>query len=309
MGFVPIVEYERSKKLHAARREQLKEQLAQQGEEAEQPAANRPASAGAGWCFAPVDSVGINDLSHRSFEVFRDLACIFNTGAWLVKYLGDIEILVCLMLVIPRKPRRAAVLLFHSDPGSIFPGFGVTLIQYKKYAALLENTTLTGSLVSIVWYLMAVECRRYRYRDREYKYGGKIGTWARRAFLNALVNNNYAAGRSIEVCFGDDEISVRSSCILPDGWTPERLLKSYLDEPFNPEIAHAFCAGGFFYPEYDLLEEQKFGVPKCTVQGDVLTVSLEIFRDFMPKDYRGYDDEYDEDAEDDDDDDYDEEDD
>ena len=280
MGFVPIVEYERIKKLHAARRQQLKEQLAQQGEEAEQPAANRPASAGAGWCFAPVDSVGINDLSHRSFEVFRDLAYIFNSDVWLIEFLGDIEILVCLMLVIHRKPRRAAVLLFHSDPGSIFPGFGVTLIQYKKYAALLENTTLTGSVISIAWHLMGVEYRRYR--EGKYKYGEEIGTWARRACLNALVNNNYAAGRPIEVFFGDDVIFVSSSCILPDGWTPERLLRSCQDDQFNPEIAYAFSLGEFYCPEYDLLKEQDFGVPKCTVQDDVLTVSLKIFKDCLP---------------------------
>ena len=211
------------------------------------------------------------------------------------------------MLLDHGRLRRSAVLLFHNDPGSIFPGFGVTLLQSRKDAALLENNTLTGSLISIAWYLMSEDS--HRYRGRSYKDGDEIGAWARRAFLNAFINNNYAAGRSIEVFFGDDEFSVRSSCILPDGWTPERLLRSWQDAPFNPEIAHAFCAGGFFYPEYDLLEEQKFGVPKCTVQGDVLTVSLEISRDFMPKDYRGYDDEYDEDAEDDDDDDYDEEDD
>ena len=39
-------------------------------------------------------------------------------------------------------------------------------------------------------------------------------------------------------------------------------------------------------------------MPRCTVQGDVLTVSLEISRGCMPEDYRGYDDEYDEDEED-----------
>ena len=268
-------DYERIRELHAARQKQLKQLLKKQNEE-EQPAAN----AGAGWCFAPVDSVGINDLSRRSFEVFRYLSKACRTEDWQVSYLNDKRILQHLMLLDHGRLRRSAVLLFHSDPGSFFPGFGVTLIQPRKDLALLENTTLTGSILSIAWYLMSVDYRRYR--DREYKYGEEIGTWARRACLNALVNNNYAAGRSVEVFFGDDEISVRSSCILPDGWTPESLLRSWMDAPFNPEIAHAFCAGGFFFSESDLLEEQKFGVPKCTVQGDVLTVSLKIFKDCLP---------------------------
>ena len=288
MGFVPVVEYERIKKLHAARREQLKEQLAQQlkqqleqqGEEAEQPAANRPASAGAGWCFAPAGAVGADDLSHSSFEVFRNLIDAFNAEDWQIVFFSDEKILQYLMLLDKGRLRRAAVLLFHSDPGSIFPGFGVTLIQYKKYAALLENTTLTGSVISIAWHLMGVEYTRYR--EGKYKYGDEIGTWVRRACLNALVNNNYAAGRPIEVFFGDDVIFVSSSCILPEGWTPERLLRSCQDDPFNPEIAYAFSLGEFYCPEYDLLKEQDFGVPKCTVQDDVLTVSLKIFKDCLP---------------------------
>ena len=284
-------DYERIRELHATRQKQLKQLLKKQNEE-EQPAAN----AGAGWGFAPVDSVGADGLSRRSFEVYRYLSKACRTEDWQVSCLNDKRILQHLMLLDHGRLRRSAVLLFHSDPGSIFPGFGVTLLQSRKDAALLENNTLTGSLISIAWYLMSEDS--HRYRGRSYKDGDEIGAWARRAFLNAFINNNYAAGRSIEVFFGDDEFSVRSSCILPDGWTPERLLRSWQDAPFNPEIALAFCVGGFFCSKYDLLEEQKFGVPKCTVQGDVLTVSLEISRDCMPEDYRGYDDEYDDDEED-----------
>ena len=301
MRFLSSEESERIRKLHIARQKQLKQLLKKQNEE-EQPAAN----AGAGWGFAPVDSVGADGLSRRSFEVYRYLSKACRTEDWQVSCLNDKRILQHLMLLDHGRLRRSAVLLFHSDPGSIFPGFGVTLIQSRKDTALLATSTLTGSINTIIWYLRGVDYTAYK--ERRYTYCNDISTWVRRACLNALVNNNYAAGRSIEVFIGDDEISVRSSCILPDGWTPERLLRSWLDAPFNPEIALAFCAVGFYCPGYDLLEEQKFGVPKCTVQGDVLTVSLEIFRDFMPKDYRGYD-EYDKDAEDDDDDDYDEEDD
>ena len=285
MRFLSSEEYERIRKLHIARQKQLKQQLLrQQSEEAEQPAAN----AGAGWGFVPVDSVGVNDLSHRSFEVYRYLANVCDSEDWEVSILNDEDTLQYLVLMDKGRLRRAAVLLFHSDPGSIFPGFGVTLIQSRKDTALLAASTLTGSINTIIWYLRCVDYTAYK--ERRYTYCNDISTWVRRACLNALVNNNYAAGRSIEVFIGDDEFSVRSSCILPDGWSSERLLRSWQDEPFNPEIAHAFCVGGFFYPEYDLLAEQRCGVPKCTVQGDALTVSLKIFRDCMPEDYQGYDD-------------------
>ena len=248
------------------------------------------------WCFVPVDSVGVDDLDSTSFDVFRSMTSFWMSIDMLkMTYLTKQEVLRHLLLLVKGRLRRAAVLLFHNDPGSIFPGFGVSLIQSRKDIALLEDDTLFGSLVSITTHLTFLASRRYTYNF--------AGMWARRAVFNAFVNNNYASGRPIEIFFGDDEISVRSSCILPDGWTPDVLLQSYMAEPFNPEIALAFCSGGFYFPEYDLLKKHDFGVPECTVQSDVLTVSLAVAPKAAPKDDEededDCDDEYDENDEED----------
>ena len=235
-------------------------------------AADRTAPAkSSGWDAAPAASIAVDALEAGSFQTFRSLASKWGEKqAPLPEGCTDEALLQDLGLLCGGKPAQAAVLLFHEKPSSIFPGCQLCLSQSKNDFPMLEEETLDGPLVSIADQLLALTYDRYE------RYGPKLCTWARMAVFTVLVNNNYASGRPVEVFLGDDGISVSCSCVLPEGWTAEDLLKSYTAAPFNPLLASVFCRGGFYSSRYDLLKTQSFGAPKCLVTDDVLTVSTEF---------------------------------
>ncbi len=235
-------------------------------------AADRTAPAkSSGWDAAPAASIAVDALEEDSFQTFRSLASKWGEKqAPLPEGCTDEALLQDLGLLCGGKPARAAVLLFHEKPSSILPGCQISLSQSKNNFPMLEEETLDGPLASIADQLLALTYDRYG------RYGPKLCTWARMAVFTALANNDYASGRPVEIFLGDDGISVSCSCVLPEGWTAEDLLKSYTAAPFNPLLARTFCRGGFFSPEYDLLKIQSFGAPKCLVIDDVLTISTEF---------------------------------
>ncbi len=230
----------------------------------------------AGWDAALEDSVSIEDLDCRSFAVLRDLVIAWkgmDRGERHLRVLTNTDLLCCLSLLDDEKDeklKRAAVLLFHRNPASILPGCYVKLSYVDKDSGL-RMETLKDSFFSIALYLVKLTRRIYR------RFRHSLYICARKLAFTAFVNNNYASGRPIEIFFGDREISVKCSCRLPKGWTPEKLITSYAEKPYNPVIAAAFCCAGFFYPdEYDLQEERSFGLPEFSVQDDVLTLSLKF---------------------------------
>ena len=49
----------------------------------------------------------------------------------------------------------------------------------------------------------------------------------------------------IQIRVFDDAIIISNSCILPEGWTVDTLMKPHDSKPYNPDIANVFYRAGF----------------------------------------------------------------
>lgn len=52
-------------------------------------------------------------------------------------------------------------------------------------------------------------------------------------------------GTPIQIRVMDDAITISNSCILPEGWTVDTLMKPHDSKPYNPDIARVFYRAGF----------------------------------------------------------------
>ena len=203
------------------------------------------------WDSVPVDDIGVSDLDPISIEIFKRESVRNKRMSKEDLDIPNDELMERLDLISDGKLKRAAVMLFYKRPGRIITGSYIKVGKFGEGPDLLYQDTVEGSIFRIADSVIDLIFTKYLKAKITYEHDVRVETYpyprdgVREAIYNALGHNNYAASNPIQIRIDDDSMTISNSCILPENWTEETLLKSHKSEPFNPSIAHVFYRAGY----------------------------------------------------------------
>ena len=149
------------------------------------------------------------------------------------------------------KLKNAALLLFAKKPQKFFTGVEFQIGRFgKNEGDLLEQDIIEGNIIQMADKVM--EVLRFKYLHAPIRFEGmqRIETLEipdkafREILYNAIAHKLYS-GASIQMHVYDDRIEVWNEGLLPEGYTPETLLRRHSSRPRNKNIAFAFFKAGF----------------------------------------------------------------
>ena len=144
---------------------------------------------------------------------------------------------------------RAAVLLFHPDPGTVL-GPSILKIGMFDGPELLYQDEFNGPLIITANVSVSLIMTKYTVFPVGYK--GIVRTETspypepaiREAVMNAIVHNDYSSHVPIQIKVSQQGIAIYNEGGLPRGWTLDRLMGQHKSLPRNPSIAAVFYRAG-----------------------------------------------------------------
>ena len=202
------------------------------------------------WDAVPVPHVRFEDFERDAFKVFRKKA--IASGRMTTKDLDitDEMLLKNLRLVDGDYMKRAALLLFHHDPGNWFIGSYVKIGFFENRADLIYQDEVHGPLISMADKVEELVYTKYFKGIISYRGIQRVETFPvpriafREAVLNAIVHADHGAGNPIHIHIYPDEVLIYNNGQLPQDWTVEDLFVKHTSMPSNPLIANAFFRSG-----------------------------------------------------------------
>lgn len=146
--------------------------------------------------------------------------------------------------------KRAATLLFHTDPEIYVTGAFVKVGFFREGMDLVYQDEVHGNLFRQIVKLMDLLCTQYMKAIITYKGIQRIETLPvprkalREALLYACINKDYAEPSPIQIRVYENKLEIVNGGVLPDGWTVDTLLSSHRSFPYNPDIANTFFPSG-----------------------------------------------------------------
>lgn len=149
------------------------------------------------------------------------------------------------------KLKNAALLLFAKNPHRYF-----TCVEFKigrfrhDEADLVTQDVIEGNIIQMTDKVVEVLKTKYLTSLIHYESMQRIETLEipedalREILYNAIAHKDYM-GAPIQMRVWDDYIEVWNDGTLPEGFTPETLLKKHSSHPRNKNIAYAFFKAGF----------------------------------------------------------------
>lgn len=202
------------------------------------------------WDGVPVPKVTVADLSDRAFAHFRKRAITSKRLPKEEASVNNSTLLEKLRLVEGPYLKRAALLLFHSDPETFVTGAYIKIGFFKTHTDLLYHDTIHGNLFEQVDKTMDLLLTKYMKALISYEGIYRVETYPfpeeaiREAVLNAVIHKDYGCGNPIQISVYDDKIYVWNQGQLPDDWTVAQLLDKHPSLPYNPDIANTFFRAG-----------------------------------------------------------------
>lgn len=147
--------------------------------------------------------------------------------------------------------KRAAILLFHSDPESLVVGAYIRIGYFETDTDLRYQDEIHGNLFEQVEKTMDLLFTKYIKAEISYEDIYRIETFEyprdaiREALLNAVVHKDYSGNTPIQISVYKDRIMFWNEGQLPEEWTIENLLVKHASRPYNPDIANAFFRIGY----------------------------------------------------------------
>ena len=201
------------------------------------------------WDDVPALGVGVNDLDVRTLDEFRSRAAASGRLAEDILDDSDAGVIEKLRLREGEHLKRAAVLLFHSEPGALVRDAYVKIGCFRG-AEILFQDVIEGNLFTQVDRTMDLLYSKYSRGLVSYKGLYRVETFPvareamREAVINALIHRDYADTAPIQIRVYDDRIMLWNPGHLPTDWTVERLAQDHASRPYNPQIAYAFFRAG-----------------------------------------------------------------
>ena len=202
------------------------------------------------WDGVPVPHARLEELSEAAVDRFREEAR--RSGRLDAALLAEpTPVLVDRLHLRERTHlKRAALLLFHSDPEVFFTGAYVKIGFFRDNVDLLYHDEIHGDLFTQVAQTIDLLSTKYLRAGIRYEGIRRVESFPvprnalREAVLNAVVHKDYASGTTIQISVYDDKLMIWNPGQLPPDWKAEDLLEKHESKPFNPDVAHAFFRAG-----------------------------------------------------------------
>jgi len=196
------------------------------------------------------ERASIDDLNNSSISKYK--AAVEKAGRiTLENELEDLALLEKLRLADGPKIKRAAIILFGSDPGKFYPNISVKIGRFGKTDDdLTSQEVVEGNILKILFDVPEILNNKFLTKKINFEGLQRIekGEYPvaaiREMLLNALVHKNYS-GAQIQLRVYDDKITIWNEGTLPDGLTFESLKRQHPSRPRNPLIADVCFKGGY----------------------------------------------------------------
>jgi len=203
------------------------------------------------WDGVPVPKVSVKDLKQETFEFFRKRA--FKSQRIEEDILSDTNehLIENLQLQENGFLKRAAILLFHSNPEKFVTGAFIKIGFFETDDDLKYQDEIHGNLFEQIGKTMDLLFTKYIKAEISYEGIHRVEKYeypkdaVREALLNAIAHKDYSGGVPIQISVYSDKIIFWNEGQLPENWTIENLLIKHPSKPYNPDIANALFRSGY----------------------------------------------------------------
>lgn len=203
------------------------------------------------WDAVPVPGIKCNDLSQSAFALFRNIAVKSSRVTTEVLNDSNDMLLENLQLKEGNHIKRAAILLFYSNPEKFVSGAYVKIGFFKTDTDLLYQDEVHGNLLEQADKTLTILLTKYLRAYISYEGISRKETYPfpinalREALFNALIHKDYSSGIPIQISVYEDRLYVWNAGQLPQKWTIKNLLIKHPSIPYNPLLANVFFRLGF----------------------------------------------------------------
>ena len=242
------------------------------------------------WDGVPVPKVSVKDLKHDSFEFFRKRA--FKSQRIEEDILTDTNELLIENLQLKENEflKRAAILLFHSNPENFVTGAYIKIGYFETDDDLKFQNEIHGNLFEQIEKAMDLLFTKYIKAAISYEGINRVETYeyprdaVREALLNAIAHKDYSGGVPIQISVYSDKIIIWNEGHLPENWTVKNLLEKHASRPYNPDIANTLFRSGYIESwgrgTIKMIRECKqAGIPEPIFKYDSSDISIEFRKD------------------------------
>lgn len=202
------------------------------------------------WDGVPVPNVGVTDLDSAALAEFRGRALKSQRLSSDILAEPDAGMLEKLHLREGAYLKRAALILFHSDPERFVTGAFVKIGFFRSDSDLAYHDEIHGDLFSQSRRTLDLLSTKYMKASISYEGLQRIETWPvpidalRESVLNALIHKDYASGVPVQISVYDHKLMIWNPGVLPESWDIARLMGKHPSQPSNPDIANSFFRAG-----------------------------------------------------------------
>ncbi|MBN2779163.1 MAG: putative DNA binding domain-containing protein [Bacteroidales bacterium] len=242
------------------------------------------------WDGVPVPKVSVKDLKQETFEFFRKRA--FKSQRIDEDSLTDSNehLIENLQLKEGEYLKRAAMLLFHSNPEKFVTGAYIKIGYFQSDDDLKYQDEIHGNLFEQIEKAMDLLFTKYIKAEISYEGINRVEKFeypkeaVREALLNAIAHKDYSGSVPIQISVYSDKIIFWNEGQLPENWTVKTLLEKHASRPYNPDIANALFRSGYIESwgrgTIKIIKECKAsGIPEPVFSYDSSDISVEFRKD------------------------------
>ena len=248
------------------------------------------------WDGVPVPKVSVKDLKLETFEFFRKRA--FKSQRIDEDSLTDSNehLIENLQLKESDSLKRAAILLFHSNPEKFVTGAYIKIGYFQSDDDLKFQDEIHGNLFEQIEKAMDLLFTKYIKAEISYEGINRVEKFeypkeaVREALMNAIAHKDYSGGVPIQISVYSDKVIFWNEGQLPDNWTVKILLEKHASRPYNPDIANALFRSGYIESwgrgTIKIIKECKqAGIPEPVFSYDSSDISVEFRKDIYNEKY------------------------
>lgn len=248
------------------------------------------------WDAVPVPNVSISDLKKETFDFFRKKAVKAQRIEEDVLTDSNELLIDNLQLNENEYLKRAAILLFHPNPGKFVTGAYIKIGYFETDDDLKYQDEVHGNLFEQIEKAIDLLFSKYIKSSISYEGLNRVEKYEypkdaiREALLNAVSHKDYSSGVPIQISVYNDKIIFWNEGQLPENWTIEKLLTKHPSKPYNPDIANSLFRSGYIESwgrgTLKMINECiQFGIPKPKYFYDMSGFWVEFRKDVLDMEY------------------------
>jgi ATP-dependent DNA helicase RecG len=203
------------------------------------------------WDGVPIPNITVTDLKRETIDFFRKRAIKSQRIEEDTLTDSNEHLIENLQLKENDFLKRAAILLFHSNPEMFVTGAYVKIGYFETDHDLKFQDEAHGNLFEQIEKTMEILFTKYIKSVISYEGINRIEIYeyprdaVREALLNAIAHKDYSGGIPIQISVYNDKIIFWNEGQLPENWTIETLLTKHPSKAYNPDIANALFRSGY----------------------------------------------------------------